>query len=352
MWGGWIFPLSISTAGQVLDTHPSLRVQQQRLVQPKPYSLWPAQSYQTNWSGSWRREITPAERIKPVISREGWAASLSTAVITAGATACADVNSLTGRITSQDSLATSPVLPHTRLCRVRTVALAGRTHQLLHPARWGSRSPSLAPCRRCPQPGWGSRPGWGAFSHASSAGGVKNEWSSGLRTSSGKTTRSTKTHHHNSNPSKHTWKIKLKKKKSKNQHLKKKWSVSKKAPLGQTPAGGRRWHPPRAHTRPRRWLGSVWTGHARAQPTGRRAGRWRHGAGPGRAVSRGAAGAAAPAHAYVHGAQENEGKRGGSVAAVVVPTRPLPCADIPRGQRAAGQSPGVAARCYRAGEIP
>lgn len=189
--GGWMHPPSISMEGQILDRHPSPRVQQQRLLQPQLYSLWPAQSCQMTGSGSWRRETTPAERIKPVISREGWAASLSAAVITAGATACVGVNSLTGRITSQVSWATSPVLPRTRLHHVSTVALAGQTHQLLHPVLRHAVPGVTQPLTHSPQevsPAWLGKQTWvRSFQQRTQcwgAGGVvvKNEWSSGLRT--------------------------------------------------------------------------------------------------------------------------------------------------------------------------
>lgn len=48
-------------------------------------SPWLAPGCQVTDSGNLMRETTPAERVKTVISREGWAASPSAAVITAGA---------------------------------------------------------------------------------------------------------------------------------------------------------------------------------------------------------------------------------------------------------------------------
>lgn len=104
-----MYPLSASTGDQIPDRHPSLGVKQRGLVQRQPYSLRPAQNYQMTGSGNLRGETTLAERkIKTIISREGWAASLGAAVIAAGATTRAVVNSLTGRITSQDSRARPP----------------------------------------------------------------------------------------------------------------------------------------------------------------------------------------------------------------------------------------------------
>lgn len=97
--GGWRYPPSLSTRDQIRDTHPSPPAEGRGLGQRQPYAVGEAQTHQRAGSGNLKRETTPAERrIKPIISREGWAASLGAAVITAGATTRAGVNSRTGRV--------------------------------------------------------------------------------------------------------------------------------------------------------------------------------------------------------------------------------------------------------------
>lgn len=138
-----MYPPSVSTGDQILDTHPSLRVKQQGLVQRQPCCLRPAPNYQMTGSGNSRRKTTLAERIiKTIISREGWAASLNAAVITSGDTTRAGVNSSRGRIARR---ASSWPTSRTRPRRARSGPR--------QPPGAGPASPPLRPLpRRAPGP--------------------------------------------------------------------------------------------------------------------------------------------------------------------------------------------------------